>query len=133
MTTNRPGDIDEAFVSRIHLTIELGQPSPSDRGHIWRIFIKELEMPEKDQQKLLNAMTNFESDNLNGRQIRNAIRVASALAKHEKSPVQFRHLEEVIKNGRDYAQYIEKLNQMSAETLASQMGVRAQRRNYEEV
>ena len=94
MTTNRPGNIDEAFVSRIHVTIELGHPGFDDQLRIWTMFISELEM--SDKRELIQYVTKFELENLNGRQIRNAIRLAVVLATLDDSPVETRHLKKVI-------------------------------------
>ena len=126
MTTNRPGDIDEAFVSRLHVTLGLNQPQREERIKIWKIFIKELDIPEDQQRALLTfAMDKFEGDNLNGRQIRNTVRVALALAKLDDTNIRPKDLEDVVKIGREYAQYIEDLNRMSPEETAIQLGRRA--------
>ena len=125
MTTNRPGDIDEAFVSRLHVTIELSQPQREDRLKIWKMFIKDLDMPEEDQSELFNYAKKFEGDNLNGRQIRNTIRVAMALAKSRNSHVKPEDLGDVVKISREYAQYNENLNKMPSEDFAIQQGKRA--------
>ena len=127
MTTNRPGDIDEAFVSRLHVSLELNSPGKEERAKLWRIFIKDLDMPEKDQRALMDFATKrFDEDNLNGRQIRNTVRVALALAKLQGSNVEPAHLEEVVKIGRKYARYNENLNRMDPEAAAVQLGRRAQ-------
>ena len=127
MTTNRPGDIDEAFVSRIHVSLELNSPQKDERAKLWRIFLKDLDMPEDDRRALIDFATKrFEEDNLNGRQIRNTVRVALAMAKLQKSNVEPGHLEEVVKIGRKYARYNENLSRMDPEAAAIQLGRRAQ-------
>ena len=126
MTTNRPGDIDEAFVSRMHVTIELSQPQQEDRSKMWKMFIKDLDMPEEAQKLLYTAATKkFGGEDLNGRQIRNIVRVALTLAKSRNSHVTLEDLEEVVKNSRKYAQYNENLNKMTPEELAINQGKRA--------
>ena len=50
-------------------------------------------------------MEKFEGDDLNGRQIRNTIRVALALARNSNSNVRPRDLDEVVGIGREYARY----------------------------
>ena len=90
------------------------------------MFIKDLEMPEEEQRALLAfAMDKFEDDDLNGRQIRNTVRVALALAKLDDSNVRPRDLEEVVKIGREYARYIEDLNKGKPEEIAYQLSRRA--------
>lgn len=83
-------------------------------------------MPEEEQRTLLAfAMDKFEDDDLNGRQIRNTVRVALALAKLDDSNVRPRDLEEVVKIGREYARYIEDLNKGKPEDIAYQLSRRA--------
>ena len=131
MTTNRPGDLDEAFVSRIHITVGLKQLDPAERKKIWTIFIQDLggdsdPYSNKERNILLNyAMQNFESDRLNGRQIRNTVRIALTLAQLSNTHVTTEHLEQVVRNGREYSNYMAELNKMDAEQYAIALGRRA--------
>lgn len=131
MTTNRPGDLDEAFVSRIHITVGLKQLDSSERKKIWTIFIRDLggesdPYTDKERQTLLNyAMQNFEGDRLNGRQIRNTIRIALTLAQLNNTHVTTEHLELIVRNGREYSNYMTELNKMGAEEYAIALGRRA--------
>ena len=135
MTTNRPGDLDEAFVSRIHITVGLKQLDDSERKRIWAIFIKDLggksdPYTEKEWHDLLDfAMDKFREDKLNGRQIRNTIRIALTLAQLSNTHVTTEHLEQVVRNGREYSNYMTELNQMTAEELAIALGRRASQVN----
>lgn len=89
LTTNRNSDIDEAFKSRISITIGFDKPSFSVRYSIWK--------------NLLNASRTILSDDdikdlsvkyeINGRQIKNAIRMSQCLAKEENVDVNMTHLE----------------------------------------
>lgn len=74
---------------------------------------------------LVYVTENFGSDNLNGRQIRNTVRTALALAQLERQKVTAEHLEQVVKIGREYAEYIRRLKQMGNEEYAGILGRRA--------
>ena len=68
----------------------------------------------------------FRADyHLNGRQIRNAVRTAVALAQLEQRHVTAEHLEQVVKIGREYAGYVQSLNRMGSEEYAVALGRRA--------
>lgn len=126
LTTNRPGDIDEAFVSRIHITLGLDSLTREEQRKIWTIFIKDLDISDAGKRSLLVYVTDhFGADNLNGRQIRNTVRTALALAQLGEQHVTAEHLEQVMKIGREYAGYVEKLNKMNPEEYAVALGRRA--------
>lgn len=126
LTTNRPGDIDEAFVSRIHITLGLNSLTREEQRKIWTIFIKDLDLSDAEKRALLYYVTeNFGADNLNGRQIRNTVRTALALAQLGQQHVTAEHLEQVVKIGREYAGYVNSLNRMGSEEYAVALGRRA--------
>jgi AAA+ superfamily predicted ATPase len=125
MTTNRPGDLDEAFQSRIHISIGLNALNIEERRKVWAVFIKEMTLSEKEKRALLDYVTkNFDGDKLNGRQIRNAVRTALALAQLKGEKLGSDHLERVVKIGREFAGYMEDLNKMNAEEYAIALGRR---------
>jgi AAA+ superfamily predicted ATPase len=126
LTTNRPGDIDEAFQSRIHVSIGLRALDTEERRQVWAVFIREMDLSEKEKRALLEYVTdNFDADKLNGRQIRNAVRTALALAQLKKEKLNAEHLERVVKVGREFSGYMEDLNKMNAEEYAIALGRRA--------
>jgi len=125
LTTNRPGDLDEAFQSRIHISIGLNALNVEERRQVWAVFIKEMTLSEKEKRALLEYVTKtFDGDKLNGRQIRNAVRTALALAQLKGEKLNSDHLERVIKIGREFAGYMEDLNKMNAEEYAIALGRR---------
>ena len=80
LTTNRAKTIDSAFKSRIHLSIAYPDLSEDSRRELWKIFIKQ----GSDQKQPVWFDDSFLSQvvkpEINGRQIKNAVRVAYALA-----------------------------------------------------
>lgn len=101
LTTNRPGALDEAFKSRIHLSLYYPQLDLQQTKEIWEMNIDRLRAVETERCKdtdlqplqvnrreiLRLAEEKFKncdgSVRWNGRQIRNAIQVASSRANFE--------------------------------------------------
>jgi len=91
LTTNRITDIDEAFKSRISITLPFEKPNEITRFSIWKnlLIASNTELEEED-------ITKVSKYQINGRQIKNAIRMAQCLAKDENTKVQISHLETVL-------------------------------------
>jgi SpoVK/Ycf46/Vps4 family AAA+-type ATPase len=107
MTTNRLENIDAAFHSRIHVTVQYPSLSIESRRHIWRTFLgADHPIGAKDLDRLAKV-------SLNGRQIKNILKTANMLARSEgkqgdevtKGPakdgkrgasVEMRHLETIL-------------------------------------
>ncbi|KAK7987012.1 atpase aaa+ type core protein [Apiospora saccharicola] len=90
LTTNRVGQIDDAFISRVHVAIGYNALSPKDRTKIWEGFFRKLAKeragkiqisPGAKKWVLEKAMTG--EAQLNGREIRNALQTAITLAEAE--------------------------------------------------
>jgi len=87
LTSNRVDNIDAAFESRIHLSLQYEELSHSSRYHVWKTF---LGAP-------FSGATKFTEENLqtlseipmNGRQIRNVIKTAQLLASRKGVPLSF--------------------------------------------
>lgn len=104
LTTNLPGGIDEAFKSRIHITLYYPHLDENDTIAIWKVNMERLKSIEKQRAHLNNepplsinerAIRKFAKKHFrnnedgkgrwNGRQIRNAFLIASALAQFERA------------------------------------------------
>ncbi|KAL4886280.1 hypothetical protein BJY04DRAFT_178805 [Aspergillus karnatakaensis] len=145
LTTNRVGTIDEAFRSRIHISLYYPELTRKQNRKIWELNLDRLEKIEAQRaeatgQPPLNidvaAIKQFAKDHYkqnlngrgrwNGRQIRNAFLIASALARYEQenpdSKRQFssmspqgkpeyditaRHFETVAKVGLGFDNYLQ--------------------------
>lgn len=90
LTTNRVGQIDDAFVSRVHIAIGYKTLSGEDRKRIWHGFFQKLikERAGKIQvapgaKKWVLEMAASDKAQLNGRDIRNALQTAITLAEAE--------------------------------------------------
>ncbi|KAK8070444.1 hypothetical protein PG997_010647 [Apiospora hydei] len=93
LTTNRGDAIDEAFQSRIHLTLHYPELTTDAKYHIWDQFLKRV--PSSDVSPI--DMLKLANLSLNGRQIKNIVKTASLLARSQQSPsIQVKHIETVL-------------------------------------
>ncbi|XP_014554535.1 hypothetical protein COCVIDRAFT_28463 [Bipolaris victoriae FI3] len=84
LTTNRANTMDSAFKSRIHLTIAFPALSSESKRQLWRVFVKQgmaQQLPSWVNDAFLDKAVENE---MNGRQIKNAVRVAHALVQDKQ-------------------------------------------------
>ena len=75
LTTNRVGQIDDAFISRVHVAIEYPALTIPYRDRIWKAFFTKLHTERKGKIKVsprAQAYVLGREMELNGREIRNA-------------------------------------------------------------
>ncbi len=94
LTTNRVKVFDEAFQSRIHISLHYQDLSVEAKRQIWSAFFVKAGMDvdslsEADWYSLSHAK-------VNGRQIKNAVRSCQGLAISRKEKMSFRHIQEVL-------------------------------------
>ncbi|KAH9899116.1 putative AAA family ATPase [Xylariomycetidae sp. FL2044] len=94
MTTNRVEAIDSAFQSRIHLTVQYPPLDADARRQVWTRFIQ-----RSCRDNLLEPADYAElaEVEVNGREIKNMIKTAQLLARHEKAPLEMEHLRTVMR------------------------------------
>jgi hypothetical protein len=100
LTTNRVRSFDPAFESRVTVALRYDSLEPSARCQIWKNLIHRLEIPLA-QDIVYEKLANH---SLNGRQIKNAVRLAVALAKEMQTPLSHSILEttlSITQVGRD--------------------------------
>lgn len=90
LTTNRVGQIDDAFISRVHVAIGYNALNAETRKKIWHGFFQKLARERAgkiqialDAKKWVLETTGEGQAQLNGRDIRNALQTAITLAKFE--------------------------------------------------
>ncbi|KUL88915.1 hypothetical protein ZTR_03489 [Talaromyces verruculosus] len=90
LTTNRVGQIDDAFISRVHVAIGYDKLNSETRKRIWNGFFQKLARERAgkiqiapDAKKWVLATTGESQAQLNGRDIRNALQTAITLAEFE--------------------------------------------------
>jgi hypothetical protein len=98
LTTNRVETFDEAFQSRIHVALRYDELTPKSRKEIWMTFIERVRRQTVDQ---VGGFTDEEFNllsrhKLNGRQIKNMVRTAQALAINEGKQLNMTHIKRVL-------------------------------------
>lgn len=116
MTTNRVRAIDTAFQSRIHVSLRYRDLSVEARRSIWVAFLTKsrgtftgadqatssrllgntVSSPEFGHGLSERELKLLSERNVNGRQIKNAVRTASALAASMDEMLELKHLESVL-------------------------------------
>lgn len=103
LTTNRVKDMDPAFDSRIHMSLEYPELDYNSRGSIWKTFLARAinsdkkfvdqsvyEVSDRDIVRLSNLA-------LNGRQIKNAVKMANLLSCQQGEKLTFTHIQKVLR------------------------------------
>ncbi|KAG8802746.1 hypothetical protein FRC16_008769 [Serendipita sp. 398] len=93
LTTNRVGTFDQAFASRIHIALKFKELDELTKHAIWKAFLTKVEAVDNltaDELSLLVARK------INGRQIKNAVKTAQALALNQRKSLGFAHLNQVL-------------------------------------
>ncbi|RBR25419.1 uncharacterized protein FIESC28_01856 [Fusarium coffeatum] len=146
LTSNRVGTFDEAFKSRIQLSLHYESLIKSQRRSIWENFLDRLSALEQEStvvQPITDRKRKLEQDpgidfddierhladlaeeQMNGRQIRNAITTARQLAKFKNESMTYRHLEHVIKISRKFDKYLERVrDSYTDDQVAREEGIR---------
>ncbi|KAL9074861.1 MAG: hypothetical protein Q9161_001999 [Pseudevernia consocians] len=99
LTTNRVETFDPAFQSRIHVALRYGELNTKAKNSVWKTFLGKVKAIGGGVE--VDDFSNDDYDrlarrNLNGRQIKNAVRTAQALAVNEKKPLGMEHIIKVL-------------------------------------
>jgi SpoVK/Ycf46/Vps4 family AAA+-type ATPase len=89
LTTNRVECLDPAFQSRVQCALRYQPLNAAGRRAIWEDLLARRGAGEVDTEVDLDSLAAHE---LNGRQIKNVLQLALALARHENVPLGKRHL-----------------------------------------
>lgn len=98
LTTNRVETFDDAFQSRIHIALRYNELNQKARKAVWKMFLDKVkDMEGLDAVAFSDSELDILSRNqLNGRQIKNLVRTAQALALNEKEKLTMEHIKRVI-------------------------------------
>ncbi|RDW79457.1 hypothetical protein BP6252_04095 [Coleophoma cylindrospora] len=101
LTTNRLTTFDVAFKSRIHLALKYSALDQDRRKELWKLFLDRTSQQNVESwpEEVLESLSKVE---LNGRQIKNAVRTAITLAKSEETSITESHLETVLETLKDF-------------------------------
>ncbi|KAI0846684.1 hypothetical protein F5Y00DRAFT_139136 [Daldinia vernicosa] len=106
LTTNRVQTFDDAFQSRIHIALRYDDLDVKAKKAIFKIFIERarvvagIDLMPFDEEDY----TSLARHNLNGRQIKNTIGTAQALAVNKGEPLSMRHIREVLNVQQNFEQ-----------------------------
>jgi hypothetical protein len=100
LTTNRAETIDPAFKSRIHFTLAYPSLSMESKCDLWKVFIKLGPAHQLPQWVDEAFLTKVAGHDMNGRQIKNAVRVAYALAHDKKRELTPEDIFSVLRLGK---------------------------------
>ena len=111
LTTNRVGAFDQAFQSRIHVTLGLPSLDERRRTSVWAIFLQDLArkgaITHTVHDTLMEKVSKkWSKEKLNGRQIRNTVRTALVVAEKKGAMVGEKEFETVLKIGREFENYM---------------------------
>ncbi|KAF1848143.1 uncharacterized protein K460DRAFT_364126 [Cucurbitaria berberidis CBS 394.84] len=117
LTSNRVGTFDQAFKSRIQLALHYPALTKAQRRKIWRNFINRLKDISSESNSLsvdfddlADHLDELASEDMNGREIRNAITTARQFAKFEEKELGYEQLKYVIGVAGKFESYIRGLN-----------------------
>ncbi|KAL5325535.1 hypothetical protein ACEPPN_006662 [Leptodophora sp. 'Broadleaf-Isolate-01'] len=149
LTTNRVGDFDEAFTSRIHVSLYYPELSKEKTLQVFKINVDMIKERFDDKQRTividdvaafaLDHYTSHPQARWNGRQIRNACQTALALAEFEAQGnshesvlkpnalvhLKLSHFQTVQKAYLEFAQYMNSLYGSTSTTRAKESKLRA--------
>ena len=92
LTTNRVESLDPAFQSRVQCALRYEPLDAASRAQIWGDLLSRLTLPRADDVDVAALAARP----LNGRQIKNTLQLAVALAANERVPLAQRHLEATL-------------------------------------
>lgn len=151
LTTNRVGDFDEAFTSRIHVSLYYPELDQNKTGEVFQINLNMIEDRFRRAKREIHmdrfkiggfATEHSVKAKWNGRQIRNACQTALALAEYEAQgssydrilrpnqqdavvELKVKHFEEVQKAYMEFTKYINELYGNNADRRAKEHRIRA--------
>ncbi|KAL0941515.1 AAA family protein [Colletotrichum truncatum] len=96
LTTNRLNSIDPAFQSRVHLSLEYPGLEQLSRKEIWSGFLSRIAGGEQGHHLTDSEVEKLAALDLNGRQIKNVLKMANLLACSEKKMIEWEHVTSVL-------------------------------------
>ncbi|KAF9764611.1 hypothetical protein IL306_002780 [Fusarium sp. DS 682] len=126
LTSNRVGTFDEAFKSRIQVAIHYDKLTKGSRKQIWQNFFDMIEESNEDvnMSELEHRLDELAAEEMNGRQIRNALLTARQLAKHRKERLDWEHLSQVMRTSAAFNKYLKSVKGHTDEQWAREERIR---------
>ncbi|KAF9690649.1 hypothetical protein EKO04_011319 [Ascochyta lentis] len=115
LTTNRVETFDPAFQSRIHISLDYQELSIDSRKTVWDNFLNSSTQEHTITQAQLTELARM---NMNGRQIKNILKIARLLASRKEEKLSHEHILTTL----DVTQHLHNENQASKRTQGSLYG-----------
>ncbi len=107
LTTNRIKTFDLAVQSRVHLAVRYTDLSGDDKRKIFYNFLKRLNSDNTENlNKIERYVTEDFDEEFNGRQIRNVVSSAMAVARGRNGKITLRDIKDVVKVTRDFRNHL---------------------------
>lgn len=119
LTTNRVSVFDSAIKSRIHLPIHYPKLPRTSRQSLWYLFLSRSSAESAESLKADGTLDRIADEELNGRQIKNVVRLAYSLALDENSLIKPHHVATAL----EPMKHFEKDFENGAEDVERQRGV----------
>jgi len=105
--------MDPAFQSRIQVAVQYEDLDRPQRERIWKSLLDSLlvELTEKDRAVIERELPTLSKHPLNGRQIRNTLKLATSLALNDLfsgGRVQLEHIQKALQEASHFQQFFEK-------------------------
>lgn len=109
LTSNRVATFDEAFSSRIQVSLHFPLLDRPSRKQIWLNFLAMLREDEEevDFAGLERHIEELSDIELNGRQIRNILTTARQLAMYKRVTMEWDHIQRALRSAADFTRYIQ--------------------------
>ena len=115
LTTNRVETFDPAFQSRIHISLDYQELSIDSRKTVWDNFLNN---STQEHTITKDQLTELAHMNMNGRQIKNILKIARLLASRKEEKLSYEHILTTL----DVTQHLHNENQASKRTQGSLYG-----------
>jgi ATP-dependent 26S proteasome regulatory subunit len=115
LTTNRVETFDPAFQSRIHISLNYEELSIDSRKTVWDNFLNTSSQDHTITKVQLDELARM---NMNGRQIKNILKIARLLASRKEEKLNYEHIMTTL----DVTQHLHNENQTSKRTQGSLYG-----------
>lgn len=115
LTTNRVETFDPAFQSRIHISLDYQELSVDSRTTVWKNF---LDSSSQEHTITKVQLTELARMNMNGRQIKNILKIARLLASRKDEKLNHEHIVTTL----DVTQHLHNENQVTQRTRGSLYG-----------
>lgn len=87
---------DEAFQSRIHISLRYHDLNTDSRRLIWLAFLRKVHGDKPDGGLTREELRQLGEKKINGRQIKNVVKTATALSTGRQEELGYRHLLQVL-------------------------------------